>query len=305
MQKNLLRLGKLLLALSLIVVIYRYFFHFENLKPAIQKLTEIPRFIFVIALLATLLNWSLETLKWQNLLGNLQTVTFYTALKSTCAGAAVSNIFPFRIGEYLGRMVYVKPENHIPALFNSVLGSTAQFLISVGIGIPASLVILSREYRDISFYAGITAGITVLVFICIFIIFRKNPQSRYKWLNRLSMDIRRFTIRQIAWILLLSFLRYMVYASFYAGILVFFDVTADPLYAFSGVSTVYLMQSFAPSMIITDAGLRTALPLLVFSGSTGVESSVLAAALLNYAFNVLLPSLIGLFFIIAEKVKSP
>lgn len=305
MRKNLLRLGKIALTAGIVVVIFRYFFHFENLDAVLVKLSQTPLYIYFFALLAAALNWSLETLKWKQLLRNLESLNFFTAFKSTCAGAAVSNILPFRIGEYLGRIVYVKPENHVPAIFNSVLGSSAQFLVSLTIGIPALFLMLDPEYHYLSWYATATVILIVISFAALFIYFKqKKGIGKYAWLNKLADDIKQFTFQQILLITGISILRYLVFATFYSFLFIWFGVAPDLPFAFAGVATVYLIQSFAPSVILTDAGLRTALPLLVFRASPASEAGILAAALINYGFNILLPSLTGLCFIIVKKVRS-
>src|SRR5690606_8781930 len=56
---------------------------------------------------------------------------------SVLGGAAVSSIMPFRTGEYLGRLVYVKNENKLKAAALSVAGSVSQLLMTLVLGMLA------------------------------------------------------------------------------------------------------------------------------------------------------------------------
>ncbi|MBS3915280.1 MAG: flippase-like domain-containing protein [Bacteroidetes bacterium] len=303
-QKNIWRLAKIALSLTLVWVIFRYFYKIENPELVWEKILNFP-FQFVLAgLLFAIVNWGIEARKWQLVNQELQYMNYPMAYKSVCAGAAVSNILPFRIGEYLGRIIYIKQVNRVPAVVNSILSSTCQLFISLLIGIPASLYMLDSQYYTISIFAGIAIVVIPIVFYLAFYYFSNTRRFQFPWLTRIAEDVRKFTFRQILLILWLSLCRYLVFASFYIFLLYYFDVVSDIYIAAAGVATVYLLQSFAPSVVLTDAGLRTGLPLLVFAPATELQASLVAAALINYLFNIVLPSLTGLGFIINKKIKS-
>ena len=304
MQAQLLRILKVFLSVGLIFVIFRYFFHFENLPEVWTQIGQMPICVFVIATISALVNWGIESKKWQILVRQLEHFSFSQAVKSTCSGAAVSNILPFRIGEYLGRIVYLKPDNRIPAAFNSVLGSTTQFIVSIAFGIPAVGIVLDAKYQQLAIYALITLAIILLIFYIAFRYFFTHTKFKFIWLEKLSTDIRNFTTSQIVNVFVLSLLRYFVFSSFYVFLLIYFNISNDVLLTYAGVASIYFLQSFAPSMILTDAGLRTALPLLVFHPNATLEAKLLAAALINYFFNILLPSILGLLFIVTKKIRA-
>jgi hypothetical protein len=304
MQKNLLRAAKIILSLCLVLVIYHYFFKVQNIALVWEHMRSFPLYLILISTLIAGINWCIEARKWQVLLKQLQALRFYTACKSVFAGAAVSNILPFRIGEYLGRIVYIQEENRIPAIFNSILGSSCQLFVSLVFGIPASLLMLDDSYHNIATYAGATVVLIPVFFFVLFYYFLHTRKFKKNWLNKLSEDIRKFTPAQVLHVLWLSLLRYLIFGSFYVFLLFHFGVVQDMEVAMAGVATVYLLQSFAPSVVLTDAGLRTGLPLLVFKTAPQLQPALLAAALLNYIFNIVLPSILGLGFIISEKIKN-
>ena len=54
------------------------------------------------------LNWSIEAIKWRLLIKKMQPITFIEALKGVLSGVAVGTFTPNRIGEFGGRILYLK-----------------------------------------------------------------------------------------------------------------------------------------------------------------------------------------------------
>lgn len=304
MQKRLIAAAKIAVTLGLVWVIYRYFVHIDNPKAVWTALTQFSGLWLCIGILSSCINWGLEAKKWQILIQQLEYLPFKTAFKSTLTGTAVSNIFPFKVGEYLGRVMYLSPENRIPAAVNSIAGSTIQLLVSTAFGIPAIFSMADQgKYRWVGTAAIAALVITPLLMFLVFYAIQ-HGNFKYAWFKRIQEDIRKFTRKQFLFTILLSALRYGVFASFYVYILYQCGIALNMSYLYSGVATVYLLQSFAPGMLITDAGLRTGLPLLVFQVPATMQATLLAAAIFNYIINLLLPSVAGLFFIIVQKIKK-
>lgn len=303
MQKRLIAAAKIAVTLGLVWVIYRYFVHIDNPKAVWAALTQFSGWWLFIGILSSAINWGLEAKKWQLLIQQLEYLPFKTAFKSTLTGTAVSNIFPFKVGEYLGRVMYLSPENRIPAAVNSIAGSTIQLLISTAFGIPAILSLANQEkYQWVSAAAIAALIITPLLMYLAFYAIQRGNFS-YTWFKKIQEDIRKFTRKQLLLTIGISALRYAVFASFYVYLLYQCGISESITYLYSGVATVYLLQSFAPGMLITDAGLRTGLPLIVFQVPKEMQATLLAAAIFNYIINLLLPSVVGLFFIIVQKIK--
>jgi len=304
MQRKFVRIIKIFVSVALVWVIWRYFLKIENPEQIWNTIKTINPLIFVFAISVSLLNWGLEAKKWQLLLVQLEPISFRNAWKSTCSGAAVSNILPFRIGEYLGRVLFITHENRIPAIFNSVFGSTVQLSVSMLFGIPASFYLLDQQYNKLSIYAFIALISIIVFFSFIFTFSKRIKNARKVWISKVLEDIQKFTIRQILVTFLISILRYILFASFYVLLLYYLHVSDQLLYLYGGVATIYLVQSFAPSMILTDAGLRTGIPLMVFKTTLALQPPLLAAAILNYFFNVLFPAILGLIYIVMQKIKG-
>lgn len=304
MEERLVRLIKLLLSIALIWVLYKYFLKIENFAEVWLQIQKLPWNIYLLAVAVCLVNWGIESRKWQVLLKQLEKVSFTVAVKSTFSGVTVSNILPFRVGEYFGRIIYLSPENRIPAAFNSVFGSSMQLVISLIFGIPAAVSVFGHAYQSMYTLAVFTLVGIFLFFLFLFFYSRKVKTARKKWLGRLLDDIKKFTIRQIAITLWFSMLRYVVFSSFYVFLLMQFGVIHSVQTGYLSVATIYFLQSFAPGMILMDVGMRTGIPLLVIHVTAAEQPALIAAALVNYFFNLLLPSIFGLYFIMVQKIRN-
>ena len=69
--------------------------------------------LLALVLVLMLLNWGLEATKWKFLLRKIEIITFTKAMKSIFAGACVSIFTPNRLGEFGGRIFYLKPSNRV------------------------------------------------------------------------------------------------------------------------------------------------------------------------------------------------
>ncbi|MBL7753676.1 MAG: flippase-like domain-containing protein, partial [Chitinophagaceae bacterium] len=84
----------------------------EDLQNVIhQMLTEwdvmrISEVLVVIVLM--IVNWTIEAQKWRFLLKGTENFSLWTSLQSVLTGLAVSVITPNRIGEYMGRILYLR-----------------------------------------------------------------------------------------------------------------------------------------------------------------------------------------------------
>ena len=82
-----------------------------------------PIYLLIIAIALMPLNLLLEAKKWHLLAGSAQPLTYRQALSSYFAGIAVSLVTPNRIGEYPGRLLYLKRKNTIRLVGVSILGA--------------------------------------------------------------------------------------------------------------------------------------------------------------------------------------
>ncbi|MEO9004181.1 MAG: hypothetical protein ABI288_05570, partial [Ginsengibacter sp.] len=101
-----------LLGLWLFYSLYKQIRAQPNLHQSIQLIKDAPygtqAWRFWLVILLAFFNWGFEARKWQVLLKPLQKMSFFRAYKSVLSGLALSLNTPNRMGEYGGRILYVK-----------------------------------------------------------------------------------------------------------------------------------------------------------------------------------------------------
>ena len=98
------------------------------------QFTSLPWYWYLVLIGFSVLNWGLEIRKWQYLICKLELQSFKVAGKSVLSGMAVSQLLPFRTGEFLGRLAYVRDDNKINAGILSIAGSFTQLLVTLFFG---------------------------------------------------------------------------------------------------------------------------------------------------------------------------
>ncbi|HET9430922.1 MAG TPA: hypothetical protein VFO70_07085, partial [Chitinophagaceae bacterium] len=68
---------------------------------------------FVGVVLLMLANWSLEAIKWKISVRPIQEISFFRSFKAVLSGISFSVSTPNRVGEYLGRVLYMDEGNRL------------------------------------------------------------------------------------------------------------------------------------------------------------------------------------------------
>ena len=99
------------------------------------------------AVLLMPLNWYLEAMKWQQLLGQPDWWSWRDLWSSLLAGISVSIATPNRIGEFAGRAMVASPERAMVVVWTSILGSICQWMAFIICGWPSLCFWLQRWYQ--------------------------------------------------------------------------------------------------------------------------------------------------------------
>ena len=70
----------------------------------------------VAVILLMLVNWSVEAVKWKISIREIQRVSFIKAFKAVLSGVSFSVSMPNRVGEYLGRVMYMDEGNKLKTI---------------------------------------------------------------------------------------------------------------------------------------------------------------------------------------------
>jgi hypothetical protein len=265
------------------------------------------------AVILLLANWGLETIKWQLLINQFEEIKFFNSLKAVFSGVTLSIITPNQIGDFAGRVIHLKTLNKIKGSLITVIGHTAQSLVTAIFGMYALLAFLAKadfyvfiywKYIAISFL--IVHAVLVFGFIRINLVY--NLLARFKFFSKIEQYVivfKAYTKTQLTKVLLISILRYSVFLVQYVLLLQFFGVYVGLVNCFIGVMAVFCIQSIVPSFFLLDIGLRGASALFVFgelsNGNHGFDLGILLSAYSLWVINMMVPALLGLVFILKHK----
>jgi len=244
-------------------------------------------------------NWSLEALKWRVLMHHLEPITAARALLATFAGTTVGIITPNRVGEFAGRVLYLTPEHRLRGGAITLLGSLAQFAVTMALGVLA--VGLARLHGGHAAVAG--PAWTALVWatmavgaVVLLLLFLPATLARLlalvRWPHRIAPAIEGLgsvSASVIRRVLLLSLLRYAVFTAQFVWLL---HVVAgvELLTGLLLVPVVFLITTWVPSTAFTELGIRGG---VITSVVPGDPAALLLVTALIWAVNLMLPALIG------------
>lgn len=274
---------------------------------ALLMLLGSPFFLLVVSL--TFFNWGLEALKWKYLVRNIETVSFSTAFRAFFNGVTVSFFTPNRSGEFAGRILYLQESNRVRGALLSVVGSSAQLLVTVQAGGVAlyyylgSFLTLSEPSLLALRYAALMLAVLATV-----IWFRipwwmgalKGFSKKPGWHTALE-TIRRCSRRELLIVWMLSAGRYAVFTLQYC--LLLYLVEPDwRMVDLAGLCALsFFLITIIPSIALGELGIRGSVNLAVF-GSIGVSAlGVLVSTFALWSINIALPAVLGAISVLFLK----
>ena len=259
-------------------------------------------------------NWALETIKWQIALKPVQPIGFIRAFKAILAGTCIASFTPNRVGEYLGRMLFVDPGNKMNSVTPTILCSMSQMLVTLiagtfGLYLFSSLPFhFQIDWISPAFFRSammVTAGVVIGLGL---VYFRFDPLVRWinNWLkkNQKSFSLpENFHFPALAGILLISSIRYGVFILQYYLLFSLFGIPLIAGQVFTGVSVMFVLMAVVPTLtFLTDLGFRWLAGIQIFQVFTVNTAGILAVSLGVWLINLIIPALVGSLLILRIKL---
>ncbi|MFA4852857.1 MAG: lysylphosphatidylglycerol synthase domain-containing protein [Bacteroidales bacterium] len=301
--------------------IYQRLFVKYNLDDTLLSFESLPTqpfFIKIVLMVALLmiLNWSLETWKWRYLIRKIEEVNFIKAFVAVLSGVTVSIFTPNRIGEYAGRVFILEKADRWEGVLITMLGSISQLLITVLAGL-ISFIFFANEYIDMSgypgyYFYGLAFIIIILVVVLLLLFF--NVSFLTGFINRLPGKFRKarhygkifslYSVKELLYILLLSFARYLVFTTQFFLLLILFGVKMPYNQAFLMISMIYMIVAAFPTFFLTEIGVRGSAA-IYFIGMyfekhdfpVASNINILVATSVLWIVNLAIPALLGAIFV--------
>ncbi len=307
---NLLKWCILLLAYGFLIFRLATFDQYDVLVAQWREASAL-RIVWLLPTLALLpVNLWLESIKWRILVSHVERLTPATAFKSVLAGITVGFFTPNRLGDFAGRIVFLKKENRLTASALSFVGTLAQNLAIMVGGLPAALLFFAlREQittlptQSLTLFFSITALVMISIYCFLPQIakqllkhFQKRAQTRDILLN-----INRFTSKKLFNVFLISFARYAVFCTQFYFVLRFFGVDLSLWQAVVGIATNYLFVTFTPTISLAEVAVRGSYAMIFIGAFTENMVGVAVAGIAIWLINYCLPLLVGSVFFSKSK----
>lgn len=319
---------RLLIIAATYGVLYSQVFYrrrLDEIYGAFLDFFRTPAFAWGMALLLVmmLVNWMLETLKWKILIARIEKVPMMKSFMAVLTGVSVSIFMPNRTGEFLGRVFILEKANRVEGALITIIGSISQLLVTVSAGLFGFIAFFFHYLRkDILIHEYLGAGIILLVPITVFLLLlfyfnmdiltpflEKLFRGKWERYARYTRVFSGFSFRELVQVLLLSFLRYMVFSAQFFILLKLFGIDIPYPEALVLISMVYLAMLVLPSFAATELGIRGSLSVYIFSYwfiYTGVpapepELAIFAASSMLWLINIVVPALAGTVFVFRLK----
>ena len=309
-----------LLGIWLFYSLYQQIRNQPNLHESILLIKEAPfgdmAWKFWVVIILVFFNWGIEARKWQVLLQPLQKMSFIRCFKSVLSGLALSLNTPNRMGEYGGRILYVKEGSRIKAISLSIAGSISQLIITLLLGCSGLAYILFFQTKNTGslmelppFWLKILLLISMFVTALLILFF-----FRLSWLIQLIEKIPKaekftkyisvldqFTAKLLLRLLSLSFFRYLVFVIQYILLLQVLHVDIYWVDCFWIISILFLVLAIVPSFAIADLGIRGKFSTELLNAYSLNTIGILGTTFGIWFINLFIPALAGSILIIGIR----
>lgn len=277
--------------------------------------------LILTTLFLLILNQGLEAQKWRVLLRPFYPdLSLSKALKAVFAGMTAGIFTPNRVGEYAGRVLYLKPGRRLEAIVLTFINRLAQMLITLIMGLLTFALLLGENKEALIerifgtaatlnlFLIGalLILGLVIAIGLFPHKMLQLLPQKwrNNRWLRKASFALRHVEGALIRKVVLLAFLRYLVFSTQYFLLLLAFDYQGPVLTGYAMIFLVFLGKSLFPYVGLGEIGIRewVAIQVMGIWGFGAVQA--FQATLLLYFINILLPVLLGIIFLQGIKVES-
>jgi uncharacterized protein (TIRG00374 family) len=270
---------------------------FLNFQQIIIEETNYSLIILVLFML--FLNWGIEAVKWRYSIKKVQKVSIFKAFKLTITGITLGLITPNRIGEIPSRALLLNKNSFKEITLKTLVASFSQVLITFLLGVIGLVFTIN------SFNFGIKptillVGLVTVTLVLFLIYFKVNKFE--KLFNKIKFfrekeifkALSEFSSNELINLLLMSFLRYIVFSFQFYIILYAFGISLVSINEIMLISVCFMFASFIPTIFISEIGIRGVVAVFVFGTISDLALQIVMASISLWIINVALPALLGI-----------
>ena len=270
-------------------------------------------------LILMVVNWGIESLKWQFLINKIENVSFFKSFEAVLSGVSVSIFTPNRIGEWFGRVFILKKSNPWKGVFITMIGSFSQLLITLIVGSISLAFYVPIYFKDHGIYSNyllygliflviVIIGTSLLVFLNITslpLFLSRILHKRFVLFNDYVSVISDYSGLELLTVLLLSFLRYCVFTLQFYILLMMFSIEIPLLHGLMIISLIFFIMTAIPTVTMAELGVRGSVSLYFidlyfakFGAMTeNIDIGVVSSTSTLWLINLAVPAILGTFFV--------
>jgi uncharacterized membrane protein YbhN (UPF0104 family) len=265
-----------------------------------------------VVILFMFVNYGFEARKWQFLINKITKIDFITSYKAIFTGTSFAVLTPNRVGEYAGRLFYVKNKDIVQSITVTLIGSLGQILMTIIFGIIGLtyyfLVLVpvnDLEFLGILLFSILLAAALVWYYFHLEIVYRIFTNT--SWLERWAhyvFVLKQYSRADLFLILFYSMARYLVFTTQFILLLFVFSIHVPVGDAFCIISFIFLLQTIIPSIAVAELGLRGNLALTLFGHFSTNNLGLISASFGLWFVNIIIPALLGAAFLMILRMNK-
>ncbi|MBL1410616.1 lysylphosphatidylglycerol synthase domain-containing protein [Sphingobacterium faecale] len=283
---------------------------FTSLMKSIPSSTMYVTLSVVVVLM--LCNWFLEVVKWKYLSRSLESLSYWKAIQSVFCGLTWAIFTPNRIGEYGGRVLLLQPRNRARGAVLMGVGLFAQLVLTSFFG-ALSIAWFVTVFIDAPTSVVLAIWMIAIIYAFAFLLLYFNVHwidhlvGKLSWLSKAKpffavlKDVRS---RELLHVLLLSLARFVIFTSQYVILMVVILPEIPLISMILMIFILFFVQAAVPSLDIFDFSVRSFVASNLYSYVTAQEIAVMAIVSCIWFVNLILPAIIGSFFVLNVNYLS-
>jgi uncharacterized membrane protein YbhN (UPF0104 family) len=233
-------------------------------------------------------------------------------MQAVLSGVSFSVTTPNRVGEYLGRLLYMDEGNRLKTISITIVGSISQLLVTLLAGC-AGLFIL-RERIEAEQLIGplwmnvILWGVLAVLVVVILFYFRLSwiirRVDRIPGIRRfvyLVEALENFSTGLLLRMLFISFLRFLVFILQYWLLFGLFNVNLDGFQVFWTVSASFLVMAIIPTIAVAELAQRGKVITTIVGLYSSNELGMTFATAGIWLINLIIPAIVGSLLILRVR----
>lgn len=302
--------------IKIVIVFFSFYFiyhqlvenkSFEELDISVLIDTVKKNKVYLVGvILMMFLNWLVEALKWRYMISKIENISIMTAYRAIFTGITVSTFTPNRIGEYGGRVFCLEQGDRIKAVFITVLCSMSQLLVTILYGSISLFILFDEILIDKTFLS-----VSLLILLNLFLLFSYfnishivNFLGKFKLINSFKKYLEvlvMYNYKDLIIAFIYSNTRYFIFSLQFIILLHVFGINISFMDAILSVMLIFFFITITPTITIAEIGVRGSVAIFVLGLFSSNDIAILSSTTLLWLINLIIPAIIGSFFIFSLK----